>query len=106
MRKLPSSLPFVFSAFLVSACLFAQAPTAPLVGTVLDPAGKPVPGANVRVARCDGRLFCCLDRTLRNEWIDVARTKTDKAGRFGLQVPLGLALRVEVDVPPFARWIS
>jgi len=96
-----SLLPFVFAA-----SLFAQAPTAPLVGTVLDPDGKPVPGASVRVARCDGRLFLCCDRALSNEWIDVARTKTDKTGRFGLQVPLGLALRVEVDVPPFALWVS
>ncbi|HZN41213.1 MAG TPA: carboxypeptidase-like regulatory domain-containing protein [Planctomycetota bacterium] len=101
MHASASLLPFVFAA-----SLFAQAPTAPLVGTVLGPDGKPVPGASVRVVRCEGRLFRCCDVALRDEWVDVARTKTDKAGRFGLQVPLGLALRVEVDVPPFALWVS
>ena len=86
--------------------LLAQVPMAPLVGTVLDPAGKPVPGASVHVSRCDGRLFRCLDLTLRNEWHEIAAVRTDKAGRFGVQVPLGLALRLDVDVPPFARWRS
>lgn len=89
-----------------AASVAAQTPTAALVGTVLDPDGKPVANASLRVARCDGRSFRCLDLALRNEWIDVARAKSDKNGRFGVQVPHGLALRVEVDVPPFAIWAS
>jgi hypothetical protein len=91
-------------ALLLHAALAAQAPVAPLVGTVLAPDGRPIAGASVTVSRCDGRLFLCLDQDLRNEWVEVARTRTDKAGRFGLQLPLGLALRVEVDHAPFARW--
>lgn len=94
------------SLFVVASSVIAQAPVTALVGTVLDPKGQAAPDAVVTVSRCDGRLFRCLDLQLRNEWVEVARTRTDKAGRFGLQVPLGLALRVEVDLPPFARWIS
>lgn len=98
-------LALVFVPCLAGA-LAAQMPVAPLVGTVLDPDGKPVAGAPVLVSRCDGRLFSCLDLELRAEWIEVARATTDKNGRFGLQAPVGLALAVAVDAPPFARWRS
>jgi hypothetical protein len=93
-------------AVLLTAALCAQAPITPLVGTVLDPAGQPAAAAVVTVARCDGRLFKCLDLQLRAEWVEIARTKTDRSGRFGLQVPLGLALRVTIDLPPYAIWSS
>ena len=82
----------------------AQAPMAPIIGTVHAPDGTPAAGAVVVVSRCDGRLFRCLDLQLRDEWVEVARMRTDKLGRFAVQVPLGLALRVAVDLPPFARW--
>lgn len=84
----------------------AQAPMAPILGTVLTPEGAPAAGAVVTVARCDGRLFRCLDLQLRDEWHHVARARTDARGRFAMQVPLGLALRVDVDLPPFAHWRS
>ncbi|HEU4418803.1 MAG TPA: hypothetical protein VFT55_07670 [Planctomycetota bacterium] len=93
-----------WSLVLLALPLAAQAPTTALVGTVLDPAGVPVKDAAVRVSRCDGRLFRCLDLELRHEWVEVARARTDKAGRFGLQIASGLALRIDVDAPPFARW--
>ncbi|MGB3968134.1 MAG: carboxypeptidase-like regulatory domain-containing protein [Planctomycetota bacterium] len=93
-------------AVLLTLPLTAQAPTTALVGTVLDPTGIPVPDADIRVSRCDGRLFRCLDLELNREWIEMAQTRTDKAGRFGLQVASGLALRIDVDAPPFARWRS
>lgn len=100
MHRLPHCV------FLVATWpVLAQAPVAPLVGTVLDPGGLPAANATVRVSRCDGRLFLCLDTALRHEWTEVAQTTTDRRGRFGLQVPLGLALRVEVDLPPYAFWI-
>lgn len=102
----PCLLPFLLLVFLPLPAppLPAQSPMAPIIGTVLTPDGKPAVGAQVVVKRSDGRLFRCLDLQLRNEWVEVARATTDKVGRFGLQVPLGLALCVEVDLPPFARW--
>lgn len=106
MTRLRSLVGIAFALPAFALPLFAQAPIAALVGTVVDPTGKPVPDAEVRVARCDGRLFRCLDLALRDEWIELARVRTDKKGRFGLQVPHGLALRLEVDAPPFARWMS
>lgn len=92
-----------FVAF-AAAALPAQRHQAPLVGTVLDPDGKPLAGVAVRVLHNDARLFSCLDLAYANEWVEVAKARTDKAGRFGVQLPLGLALRVDVDVAPHARW--
>lgn len=88
------------------AALAAQLPVAPLVGTVLAPDGKPVAGAAVLVTRSETQLFTCLDQDFERERITLARTITDKHGRFGAQLPAGTPLRVDVDVPPFARWVD
>lgn len=87
-----------------AATAMAQVATAPLVGIVVDPAGQPVVGAPVVVQRGLGRGFRCLDLELYHRWLPLARTRTDARGRFGVQVPVGLALRVEVDHAPLARW--
>lgn len=101
MHRLPS-LVFLFATM----PSLAQAPVAALVGTVLDPTGQPAANASVRVSRCDGRLFACLDTALRHEWVEIDSGHTDRRGRFGLQAPIGLALRIEVDLPPYALWVS
>lgn len=90
--------------FLLATAAAAQVTTAPLVGVVVDPDGAPVARAEVVVRRSPGRGFRCLDLQLRNTWIEVARTRTDSRGRFGVQLPIGLALRVDVDHAPHARW--
>lgn len=92
--------------WLAALPVLAQAPIAPLVGTVLDPDGKPVANAAVKVSRCLGRGFSCLDLQLRHEWVELGHAQTDARGRFGLQAPLGLALRLVVDQEPFAVWAS
>jgi protocatechuate 3,4-dioxygenase beta subunit len=104
VRCHPPAAIFVVPFAIVAAALPAQHQQAPLVGTVLDPDGKPLAGVAVRVLHNDARLFSCLDLVYANEWREVAAMRTDKAGRFGVQLPLGLALRVDVDVPPHARW--
>lgn len=87
----------------LGATLLAQQMT-PLVGTVVDPAGKPVAGATVVAASNDGRGYMCLDLATSHAWRDLARARTDDEGRFGLQLPAGIAVRVEVDRPPYAIW--
>ncbi len=89
---------------LLTATAFAQVTTAPLVGVVVDPNGRPVAGAEVVVQRALGRGFRCLDLELYHSWAPLARTRSDNRGRFGVQLPVGLALRVEVDHAPLARW--
>lgn len=84
----------------------SQVPTGPLIGTVHAPDGTPASGATVRVLRGEGATFVCLDLDLAQTWIEVARVQTGRNGRFGLHVPLGLGLRVEVDAPPHAFWVS
>ena len=81
-----------------------QQPTTALVGVVLGADGEPLPQVEVVIARGEGRGFSCLDLELRASWRELVRTRTDKAGRFGTQVPLGHELRVEVDHPAHARW--
>jgi protocatechuate 3,4-dioxygenase beta subunit len=92
----------VFAALIAN--LPAQHATGPLVGTVVDPDGKPVVDAAITIARAEGRGFSCLDLVLRHSWIEQAKVRTDQLGRFALQLPLGAVLRVEIDKAPFARW--
>lgn len=95
----------VLLAWLCLCCgLSAQQPMAPLVGVVVDAEGQAVRDAEVVVYRAEGRGFTCLDLELRNSWRPLAKTKVDKSGRFGLQLPRGLVLRVDVDHPGHAIW--
>lgn len=98
--SLPSFVSFAFLA----VCLSAQHATAPLVGTVVDPDGKPVADAAITIARAEGRGFANLDLALRDSWVEAATARTDKLGRFAMQLPLGVVLRVDVDEAPFALW--
>ncbi|MCA8966274.1 MAG: hypothetical protein KDC48_15440, partial [Planctomycetes bacterium] len=95
-------IPFLFAL----AAAAAQVPTAPLSIVVVDPQGNPVAGAPVTVERGLGRGFACLDLELAHTWIPLDHNRTDSKGRLGLQLPIGLSLRVEVDQKPFARWRS
>jgi len=89
---------------LLAISLPAQQPTTAFVGVVVDGDGQAVKDAEVVVTRAEGRGFHCLDLALRHSWRPLTRTRVDKKGRFGLQVPLGLVLRVEVDHPGHAVW--
>jgi hypothetical protein len=97
MRVLPALL-------FICGGLSAQQPMAPLVGVVVDADGRVVRDAEVVVYRAEGRGFTCLDLELRNSWRALAKARVDKSGRFGLQLPRGLVLRVEVDHPGHAVW--
>src|SRR5262245_46707532 len=80
----------------------AQADNAALVGLVVDRDGAPVADAKVEVFECLGRGFTCFDPAFRDEWTPVATSPVDRHGRFGLQVPAGAVLRVQVRHPRFA----
>src|SRR5215471_3830654 len=95
------SLPF---AALVAMPAPAQALRVPLTGSVVDDHGAPVADAVVEVFRAEGRGFTCLDLELYYSWVPLQRAPVDKHGRFGLQVPPGLALRVQVQHAGHARW--
>lgn len=84
----------------------ASAPVerAALVGVVVDGQGKPVRDAKVEVFECLGRGFACFDQELRGPWTPVAVSSVDKQGRFGVQVPAGAVLRVQVRHERFALW--
>ncbi len=86
------------------AARLASVEYAALVGVVLDGAGQPVVDAKVEVFECLGRGFACFDSELRAQWTPVASSPVDKAGRFGLQVPAGASLRVQVRHARFALW--
>jgi hypothetical protein len=84
--------------------LGAQAPVAALVGTVLSPEGHPVRGATVVVSHCEGRGFPWVGAAQPEAWREVAHARTDERGRSGVQMPIGLDARVEVDHEAYARW--
>jgi protocatechuate 3,4-dioxygenase beta subunit len=86
-----------------AACLSAQQ-MAPLVGTVVDERGAPVQDAVVVVSRGEGCGFSCLDLDYAHSWREIARAPVDRSGRFGMQLPIGLSLRVEVAHAGHARW--
>lgn len=91
----------------ILAALPAQigpAERAPLIGTVLDPEGQPVAGATVEVFREAGEGTAILDLEYSHSRIPLARTPTDRLGRFALQLPVGLPCDMLVDAPPFAFW--
>jgi len=87
----------------VCAALSAQQ-MSPLVGAVVDENGKPVANAVVVVSVGDGRGFSCLDLDYAHSWREVARTPVDRTGHFGMQLPIGRSLRVEVAHEGHARW--
>ena len=89
---------------LAAAGADAQTLRAPLTGSVVDEQGQPVVDAMVEVFRAEGRGFVCLDLDLRRSWPLLQRVPVDKHGRFGLQVPPGVVLRVQVQHPGHARW--
>lgn len=96
---------------LLSACamlagsLIAQSLREPLLGSVCDPAGKPLAGATVEVWRRfgEGTLILDLDYS-RTEHL-LARMPTDKHGRFAVQLPIGVPCEVRIDQAQHARWI-
>lgn len=97
-------LPFL-AMVLLAAPGHAQADTEPLVGTVLDPDGKPVAGVRVEAWRAPGQGMGGLDLEYAKSFARVAVSPTDRHGRFALHLPVGLPCQVRVDHPPHARWI-
>jgi len=92
------------AAILGIAVRLAAQQMSPLVGDVVDEHGTPVTDAVVVVWRGEGRGFNCLDLDYADSWRQLARTPVDRSGHFGLQLPIGLALRVEVEHEGHARW--
>ncbi|MFY9342713.1 MAG: carboxypeptidase-like regulatory domain-containing protein [Planctomycetota bacterium] len=88
----------------VTGLALAQVDKAALVGVVVDRDGAAVADAKVEVFECLGRGFTCFDPAFRAEWTPVATSPVDKNGRFGLQVPAGAVLRVQVQHPRSALW--
>jgi protocatechuate 3,4-dioxygenase beta subunit len=103
VNRAPRPSAFALAASLAAATM-AQVQRVPLTGTVVDEQGRPVVDAVVEVYRAEGRGFVCLDLALRNSWPLLQQVPVDKRGRFGLQVPPGLVLRVQVQHPGHARW--
>src|SRR5262245_20353149 len=87
----------------IGATLMAQQ-MSPLVGTVVDEHGAPVTNAAVVVSLGEGRGFCCLDLDYAHSGREVGRATVDRAGRFGMQLPIGMSVRVEVTHAGHARW--
>lgn len=92
-----------FATLLVPAGVAAQANPAPLLGTLLDPEGKPLAGVMIEAWRAEGKGMVCLDLVYSRKYRRVARAPTDKRGRFALQLPIGLPCQLRVDHPPFAK---
>ncbi|MHC4513993.1 MAG: carboxypeptidase regulatory-like domain-containing protein [Planctomycetota bacterium] len=74
-----------------------------LRGTVVDPEGKPLPGAIVEVWRRSGEGFSCLDLVYGREHRVVGKMATTKTGSFALHVPLGLSYELHVTKKGYAR---
>jgi len=98
-------LALVASLALAQSC-FAQVDNEPLVGTVLDPAGKPIAGARVEMWRSEGQGFVGLDLEYARTFTKRATVPTDKNGRFAMQVPVGHPYELRIDQAPHARWIG
>jgi protocatechuate 3,4-dioxygenase beta subunit len=77
----------------------------PLIGTVVDPAGKPVAAAMVEIWRADGQDMRGLDLDYNRTFRLIGRVPTNKAGDFGLHIARGLRYQLRVDKAPFARVI-
>lgn len=97
-------LPALVSVIACAATGLGQVIKAPITGAVVDDKGQPVTDAVLEVFRGEGRGFHILDLEYRHSWVPLAKTPVDKHGRFGLQLPVGLIVRVEVVHPKFARW--
>src|SRR5262245_60675885 len=94
----------VIAAVLSLGATLSAQQKAPLVGDVVDEHGAPVTDAVVVVWRGEGRGFNCLDLDYAHSWRQIERTPVDRSGHFGLQLPVGLILRVEVEHEGHARW--
>lgn len=89
----------------VSRPCSAQALRDPLIGCVLDPDRKPVPGIRVEAFRAGGRGTGLLDLDYKNDFRLIATTKTGKDGRFAMHLPVGLPCRITVDHKPHALFL-
>lgn len=93
------------AVFALTAALSGQASREPLIGTVLDPDGKPVAGAVVEFWRAGGRGTGFLDLAYKDAFEKVATATTSEEGRFAVQLFDGLPCRIVVDQPPHAQFI-
>jgi len=98
-------LPTWFAVLLLSLSAAAQTVFDPLIGVVTDPDGEPIAGATVRAFRAGGRGTCLLDLAYRDDFRPVGAARTDRLGRFALQLPAGLPCRIVVDHAPHALWL-
>ena len=85
--------------------LLAQAARGPLVGTVVDPDGKPLSGVLVDAWRAEGKGMGGLDLIYNHDFKHVAGRRTNKRGRFFLRLPFGLPTQLRIDHPPYARFV-
>lgn len=83
----------------------AQVMRDPLLGTVVDPDGKPCAGVMVQAWRAGGRGTGFLDLDYKNDFRRAAVAKTGQDGRFAMHLPVGLPCRIVVDHKPHAVFL-
>ena len=102
-RFLPGSS-ILATVFLCTSAV-AQLGFDPILGTVVDPQGKPVVGVTVEAWRTEGRGMLLRDRPSERTLQRIAVAPTIPGGRFALQLPVGLPCQLRVDHPPHARYV-
>ncbi|MBM4060786.1 MAG: carboxypeptidase regulatory-like domain-containing protein [Planctomycetes bacterium] len=89
----------------IAVALPAQWTMEPVTGTVVDPRGVPIAGAEVELRTLAGIDLRGLDQGLAPPWRRSARARTDRDGHFGMQGPVGVPCLLVVDHAPFAVFL-
>ncbi len=74
-----------------------------LFGVVVDPEGRPVPGATVESFRRPAEMLYDLPPELRSSREAGPSTRTARDGTFVLRLERGARVHLRVDAPPFAE---